>query len=119
MSMLPVGFKNSTEFLESIIIKGVMAKTGGIALFAIPIIGPILSKGFETILKECLLDPGMDEVTKVALAGVYVIDRKAFDRTFVELKISERMNLSPAQMEEKLRDAEKAAAAFFRRGPVR
>jgi hypothetical protein len=120
MSQLPVGFKGATDFLEAVILRGAMAKAVALQPWlATPVIGTIFRKILEWVIQNLILDKATDEATKIALATVYVIDQRKFDRTFIGLKMLERQNLTPEQKEAALVQAEKDMESFIRRGPVK
>lgn len=98
-----------------VILEGAMAK----AIAFAPFLGLPLIKGFvQGLLEHLLLDPALDELTVVALAVTYLLDRVSFDKKFIELSMLDKQNASPDQIEKALQDAEKSMARFIRRGPI-
>ncbi len=115
MSELPKGTALARNLLESVAIKGAYLKI-------VTVLPWVNWWPLSAIIQRCIevwaVDPALDETTMLAIAVVYVVDRKAFDREFIKAKMLDKQKLSPAELEASLVAQEKAMLAFLKRGPI-
>lgn len=115
MSQLPKGTLAARSFLEDMILKGALAQAYA---FAPWLQLPVLRHFFEALVTRMIIRPLGDESTALALAAVYAIDRSRFDKTFITLKMLDKQNASPEEIEKALTNAQNAMQKFIRRGPL-
>ncbi len=113
MSQLPKGTLAARNFIDSVAVQGAMAS---LIAWAPPLGWPVLKDIVQACIEHELVDPTLDELTALAIAGKYVIDRHAFDYHFLKLKTIDQA--TPADQEAAIVEAEKAIFNLVRRGPV-
>ena len=115
MSQLPKGTLAARTFLEDMILQGALAQAYAWAPF---LKLPVISHFLSALLTKIIVRPIGDQSTALALAAVYALDRRAFDKTFITLAMLDKQNASPETIERALNAAQDAMQKFIRRGPL-